>query len=326
MKNSNRIATFWLRRFLKYTSPLIGHFQNASIKSLASVGEIAQPVFILGVPRSGTTITYQIISNYYNVLYVDNLVFLCRENPFLGFWLSNRFFRDNPHNCFQSKQGNTMDCGLHAPNQDPVFWKKYIYKLALHSNKSDTLKHSDQQEIYNSVFSVINKYEKPLIMKGAAVANNLNAFLEIFPHARFIRFTRDPLYTAQSLLQSTRKKGIPFEDAWMKRIKPYNYKRILETSSVFRKIALYVHALYQQNAEDLKKVPKENYVSFSYEELCSSMNYVLQKTGKLLGEHAILRQNSELPDLTNQNIKKISDADFNGLAEEVNSLSWQNIL
>jgi hypothetical protein len=326
MKNSNRIAYFVLRRLLKYSSPLIEHFQNASIKSLASAGEMAQPVFILGVPRSGTTITYQIISNYFDILYPDNLVFLCRENPFLGFWLSNKIFGDKPHNCFQSRQGHTMECGLHAPNQDPVFWKKYIHKLALRSDKNDALTNRDQLEIYTNVFSVINKYKKPLITKGAAVGNNLNVFLEIFPHARFIRFTRAPLYTAQSLLQSTRKMGVGFEDVWMKRIKPYNYKKILEAPSVFRKIALYVHALYQQNGEDLKQVSEENCASFSYEELCTSMNNVLIKTGKLLGQHAILRQNAELPVLTYQNQQKVSDADFDRLGEAVNSLNWQNVL
>ena len=326
MKNSNSIAYFVLRRLLKYSSPLIGHLQKTSVKSMASAGEVAQPVFILGVPRSGTTITYQIISNYYNILYTDNLVFFCRENPFLGFWLSNKFFGDKPHNCFKSERGNTMECGLHAPNQDPVFWKKYIHKLAGRTNKNDVLTERDKQKIYSHVFSVINKYKKPLIMKGAAVGNNLSVFLKIFPHARFIQFTRDPLYTAQSLLQTTKKMGVDFEDAWMKRIKPYNYNTILETPSVFRKIALYVHALYQQNAEDLKQVSERNYVSFSYEELCASMNNVLEKSGKLLGYHTELRDNPELPVLTNQNVQKINDADFNKLGEAVNSLNWQNVL
>jgi hypothetical protein len=296
------------------------------INSYASEPEAAQPLFILGVPRSGTTITYQIISNYFNVLYPDNLVYLCRENPFLGFDLSNRIFREKPHNCFRSKQGNTMDCGLHAPSQEPFFWKPYTNKLATRTQNIGVLSDVEKKEIYTNLFSVINKFKKPMVMKGSAVGNNLNVFLEIFSNAKFIQFTRNPLYTAQSLFMTTQKMGGDFENTWMRRIKPYNHQKIREAQSVYRKIALYVFALYKQNMEDLKNISEENYVSFSYEELCSSMNMVLEKVHTLLGAHERTRENIAMPSLKKNNTQKLSDSDFSSLAEEINSLNWQNIL
>ena len=326
MKNANRIAYYVLRRLLKYSSPLIGHFQKASVKSLASAKEMAQPVFILGVPRSGTTVTYQLITNYFDVLYPDNLVHLCRENPYVGFWLSNTFFGDAAHNCFQSNRGNTLACGLHAPNQAPIFWHRYIHDLAVRTNDLNVITEQAKNAVYNSVFSVINRYKKPLVMKGAAVGNNLNIFLNIFPRAKFIQFKRDPLYNAQSLLITTRNMGLAFEDAWMKRVKPYNHKLIKETPSVYKKIALYIHALLLQNKEDLKSIPKEHVVSFSYEDLSVSTNQVIEKVAALLGAHARLRKDAVAPRLENRNVKHISDEDFEKLSGEIHALDWQNII
>ncbi|MFP4019917.1 MAG: sulfotransferase [Candidatus Woesearchaeota archaeon] len=326
MSRSDKVLYYLLRRIFKYSSPFTRPLKNSLINSYASEPEAAQPLFILGVPRSGTTITYQVISNYFNVLYPDNLVYLCRENPFLGFDLSNRIFGDKPHNCFSSKQGNTLECGLHAPSQEPVFWKKYIHKLHKRLHNTEILDDEEKKRIYINLFSVINKFKKPMVMKGAAVGNNLKVFLEIFPNAKFIQFTREPLYTAQSLFITTKKMGIDFEDVWMKRIKPYNYQTIFEEPSLYKKIALYIYALYKQNTEDLKYIPRENYISFSYEELCSSMNMVLGKVDGLLGGHERNRENVTMPSLKNNNNQKLSDSDFCKLSKEINSLNWQNII
>ena len=219
-----------------------------------------------------------------------------------------------------------MECGLHAPSQAPFFWKSYINKLATRAQGENLLSNIEKKEIYTNLFTIINKFNKPIIMKGAAVGNNLKVFLEIFPNAKFIQFTRDPLYTAQSLYISTQNMGVDFEMAWMKRIKPYNYQEIRESQSVYKKIALYIYALYKQNTEDLKDVSENNYISVTYEELCSSMNRVLGKVNNLFEGNVKTRNNITMPTLRNSNRQKISDSDFSRLAEEINSLNWQNIL
>ncbi len=317
---------FILRRIFKYTLPLFSPFQTRVIECYAGKPEAAQPVFILGVPRAGTTLLYQLISNCFDVLYPDNLVFLCRENPFAGFWLSRKIYRDQPHNCFSSSRGKTMDCGLHAPNQHPFFWQKHFSRLALHDEQPDLLDQQEKQEIYRMVFSVINKYQKHLILKGAAVANNLPTFQDIFPDARLIFYSRNPLYTAQSLLAETRKMNWDFESAWMARIKPYNSREICESNSIHEKIVLFVYGLSKEIAGFRRGLDQAHYLTVSYEEICAGVLSSLNKIGKFLGQEPEIRKNAIIPELENSNKQKLDDHEFGRLKEEVGKLDWQGIM
>ncbi|MDA3778711.1 MAG: hypothetical protein PF487_00520, partial [Bacteroidales bacterium] len=61
---------YWiLRRLFKYTSPLISVFEKSKINKYSSRKTEKQPIFILGVPRSGSTILYQIITDFFNISY-----------------------------------------------------------------------------------------------------------------------------------------------------------------------------------------------------------------------------------------------------------------
>ena len=84
----SRVFYKWstLRRVLKYSRPIISIFESLKIKKYATKEPEYQPVFIIGSPRSGSTILYQLITNYLDVLYVDNLINLSRGNLFFGFW------------------------------------------------------------------------------------------------------------------------------------------------------------------------------------------------------------------------------------------------
>ena len=325
MRTKEKFGIFFLRRLLKYSSYFTYRVQKKHINKLARLQKTSQPVFILGVPRSGTTLIYQLITNYFDVKYPDNLVYLSRENPFLGFYLSNKMFGNSPHNCFKSNRGETYDCGLHAPNQSPVFWRSYVSKLATHSEHADLLFQKEKEEIYKNIFAIINNYQKPLVMKGGRVGNNFNTFIDIFSNARFIHFTRNPLYIAQSLLNATRSSGLSFENTWLKKLKPYNYNNIYEAETIYRKIALFVYALLLQNRKNLNKIPNNNYVSVTYEELFDNVTGVFQRISHLLGENVEKRQGALIRNIEKRNIQKIDEESFYELKKEINRFDWDKV-
>ncbi len=62
------------------------------------------PIFIIGAPRTGSTILYQTLTNKLDILYIDNLVDKFHRNLFFGFWLSSKLYKHKPHNCFTSNR------------------------------------------------------------------------------------------------------------------------------------------------------------------------------------------------------------------------------
>ena len=66
-----------------------------------------QPTFIIGAPRSGSTILYQALTNAYDVAYFDNVACTLHRNPLAGFALSRVMFGDRPHDSFTSTHGTT---------------------------------------------------------------------------------------------------------------------------------------------------------------------------------------------------------------------------
>ena len=106
----------WLLKPVEY--PLIQYYSKKEKKYFS--------VFIVGEPRTGSTIFYQIITNYFNVAYPDNLVNFYRRNAFIGFALSKFIFNGRAHNCYSSNFGNTDNCGLHAPNEFGQFWYRWL--------------------------------------------------------------------------------------------------------------------------------------------------------------------------------------------------------
>ncbi len=313
---------FLIRRTLKYTAPVIQFFQQKATRKYSALPEKGQPVFIIGVPRSGTTLLFQIISNYFDILYPDNLVFFCRENPFMGFWLSQKIFNAKPHDNFRSSRGNTLEGGLHAPNQYPVFWDQHSKQLAYYSEGANLFSPRQQEGLYRQLYAVINKYQKNILFKGSVVGNNLPSFHEVFPGARFILYKRNPLYIAQSLILEAHSTQQDFENIWMNRIKPFNYQKIQDCKDDFKKAALYVHALSTVYEENLARLPSSHCISLSYEQVCNETITSMERVHHLLGKEQQTRENASLPVLKANNTRKLNDVEFRLLETEINKLQW----
>ena len=95
---------WWIiRSILKYGSPVISIPEKAGIKKYGVETPAHSLVFIIGAPRTGSTILYQVITSLIDVSYIDNLANLARYNPYFGLRLSHLFFRNHSHQSFTSK-------------------------------------------------------------------------------------------------------------------------------------------------------------------------------------------------------------------------------
>src|SRR6185295_3526902 len=78
-------------------------------------------LFIVGPPRSGTTLAYQVLAHFLPVTYFNNLTDLFPRSPLSASLLFNRWLRPNP-DPFHSFYGNTA--GLAEPNDAFHIWNR----------------------------------------------------------------------------------------------------------------------------------------------------------------------------------------------------------
>ena len=83
------------------------------------------PVFIIGLPRSGSTVTYQAISKYLKVGYITNVAARFWQNPCAGIQLSREIVGDGrEHVTHYSNYGNTVSAS--DPHEFGHFWKRWV--------------------------------------------------------------------------------------------------------------------------------------------------------------------------------------------------------
>ncbi|KAA3609940.1 MAG: sulfotransferase [Calditrichaeota bacterium] len=222
-------------------------------------------LFIVGVPRSGSTILYQVLTNYLDVLYFDNLAHLFNRNLLFGMWLSNKKFKSGPHNCYRSIHGSTMDWGLHAPSEAGPFWRRMLpgKDHFLTNEEIETLK---SEKIKNNLDPLMAKYRKPLIIKNLVLSQRLKIVAKLYPQAKIVFLKRNPLDNAKSIYKARQSLAVKKGEWWS--VKPKNYKDLLALDEP-ELVVKQIYYIEKQIMEDLSLFPEKNISFLQYDECLS---------------------------------------------------------
>ena len=287
----------------KWEKPLIDYYGNLELKK--------QPVFIIGAPRTGSTILYQALTNIYDVLYVDNLVCRFHRNFFFGFWLSNRFYRSKPHNNFSADHGRTK--GWHSPSECGQFWYKWLPRHR-HFIDYDDITPEIVRQIRLEITSVINYFNKPLVFKNLNAGQRIRLLTTCFPEATFLFITRDPVQTVQAILMAKRELHVDDGAFWS--IMPRNVRE-LEKLDPFEQIAKQVYFLERQIVQDSSLTARGGFYTIEYKKL--SLSYVDDLARKLKFDK---RQRYEIPSIRINEAMLVKKEEFQLLAAQIEKLDW----
>lgn len=305
-------------RLARWSGPLIKPFEEKKIHYHALRKEGYQPIFIVGAPRTGSTLLCQILSNTFDFLYIDNLIATFYRNLYFGFWLSDQIFHQKPHNCFNSIYGGTKSYGLRGPSESGNFWYQWLPRDKQYMGRGETPEKTIR-EIREIVFAVMNRYKKPLLIKNLNTDQRMGLIFEIAPNAKFIFIKRDPLFTAQSIFICRKRLGIREEEWWS--IKPKEYEQ-LSHLGYHSRIVKQIYFLERQIMKDSRLFPKENFVIIDYKELCLNTEKIITDSYKFIGRDIRKRQNAITPRIRFQEEKRIDDEDFEKLEKEISKLNW----
>lgn len=156
------------------------------------------PGFVVGPPRSGTTLIRTLLSTGLKTSYFSNLTAstafaLGRPLPATTSWLARRL---GVSGGFRSEYGRIDGPG--APAEGEVIWQYWF------GNRHDPVapgQLSDEQSasMYRGVAAAEHMLRAPFINKTTTLALRVEALVDVFENAYFLRVHRDPIDTAQSI-------------------------------------------------------------------------------------------------------------------------------
>ncbi|MEZ4617986.1 MAG: sulfotransferase [Caldilineaceae bacterium] len=157
-------------------------------------------IFVCGAPRTGTTLTAQVLIHNLPVTYINNMTAVFSRSPITA---SLAFCRPNQNQAISFNSYYGKSSGFAGPNDALYLWDRWFGKDR--SVIPTTLDGENRQAMVQFFAAYEAAFQRPLITKN----NNLNTYASLvadaLENAYFICMTRDPLYHAQALLRARRE-------------------------------------------------------------------------------------------------------------------------
>lgn len=248
------------------------------------------PVFVVGPPRSGTTLIYEALVGSFRFAYISNLAHRLYRTPVaatkLGLSVIERY-----EPTYESTWGHISGWG--APNEGGWVWDRWFPEHDV----------SESGEPSPASTDVMRKtiHAMSLLMRGPFITKNVNHSVwipylsRVFPGAIFVEVQRDVVASARSMLKARREDaGERRMHEWMS-VKPRHWRRYERESAETQCVAQAV-LLRRQIQEDVGALEPVQHVAIPYESFCESPEHWLEQVRwRLLKAGAPIRERRPAP-------------------------------
>ena len=273
-----------------------------------------KPVFIIGCPRSGTTITLDLLSVHEGFAWVSNLLNEAPTKPELASF--NRIFDDSVRGrslLLQRRQVKTLP----APVEPWKFWCTYLQRfrwkpggpvLPRRQNEKDIS--SDEVTTLRFVMDAICRYQqKDRLLSKYTDFPRIKYLTQAFPDAIFLHMVRDGRAVAYSYYEQI--KGGSWrtweEHEWWVRGWPdrWRYEWLEKYNSPLAFLAYQWKFFVNEIWKDAQCLPSSQFVEIQYRDLVKSPKIVLAKIFEICGLGASPRAEwyADQLSLTDMNVK-----------------------
>ena len=189
----------------------LNNFAQAFEESARSTSwpETRRPVFIVGPPRSGTTLLYQSLVHSFAVGYTANIHCLLYGGPSLVERALRPSRRGSPVR-FRSANGRTA--GLRGPSECGEYWYRFFPRDPTYVRSSD-LSHLALSRLRTSVGAMLRACSVCVVYKNTYNSLRLEPISVCLPEALFVVVRRGVLDVARSLLAG-RHRVLGSYEAW----------------------------------------------------------------------------------------------------------------
>lgn len=237
--------------------------------------EVYSNVFVMSLPRSGSTLLTQILYNNTDLYCTNNFIARFWYTPLVGTQLSKLTIPKVALSEYESSYGRTF--GIDQPHEFSRFWHQAI--------KLDNFENYDPQAIAEDIdwpwikSKIINMNKilcggivfKPMEFVGF----HLNSFLKNLKRSIFIYLERDPIEVSLSILRARKRTD---SSQWWGSYPPGELFDYIKDKSLVEQVAhqvCYFKKMYEEKL--LENSGHLQLLRLNYQELCDHPNEVLGK-------------------------------------------------
>lgn len=217
-------------------------------------------ICVLAPPRSGSTLTYQLLASGIKSYYLDNFTNFFYKTPIFGLLIEKLV---NPHHVTSYKSSYGFVSGINGEAEGLQFWSYWMnQKLDESEEPNDTMLHLLEKKLRIVYATGI---DRPFITCYLGHVFSINHLRSIFKKILFIHVKRDNLSNAVSIYKirkktpetwfSTHPKGIPMDLSLPEQI-------IMQIKRI--------HEIIDRDTD-----PKDT-IQITYEEICENPKKVLE--------------------------------------------------
>jgi hypothetical protein len=259
--------------FLGDFNHALAGFEDASY---ADLPEQFPTLHVIGAPRSGTTLLYQVLASGLDIGYVNNLVAAFWRAPVTGLRLARKLGLDRLDSSFDSAFGRTT--GVSEPHEFGYFWNYHLGYPDLAEREVGHEATIDWDRLSRVIVNMSACIGRPVSFKPMLLIWHLEALAKAMPRTSYVWIRRERRSTALSLLKMRRSlRGT--ESEWAS-LKP---AAVPDGDPPWRQVAAQVVLLEQRIARAAAALGPEKLLQIHYDDLCAEPMSVLERTRDLLG-------------------------------------------
>lgn len=242
-------------------------------------GEETGPIFIIGAPRTGSTLLFQLLLYCYHFSYISNIASFFYSCPATVTLLTQRIFGKYGNEDLKSEYGYVS--GLMAPSEAGPLMERWFGKDLTRVNVS----YGDIGFVRQSMSAISHIMVGPCLFKTMKLTLKIEDLAKIFPGALFANIKRQPIYAAQSIIL-TRRKLLNSDRAWWSYELPD--KDELLKLEPFEQVAFQIKTIWDLIEAGKRKLGPSRFVELTYEDLCHRTKETLNFFKKMCAENGLI--------------------------------------
>lgn len=245
--------------------------------------DLGTPVFMLGAPRCGSTLSYQALVTRFHFSYVTNMMNTLYAAPSLAHLLTPATYSGIDHNGFSSRWGKVE--GRAAPSEGGRFWAQWFPRRRIwpwHSPFAPPRRDAAQLPMEIARISALQG--GPFLSKNLFHSLRIMELTRAFPQAVFIVVTRPVPDIAASLLEA-REQIYGNTGRWFS-VLPENSDDLLDLPPSEQVVGQVVR-LYRNIERDLVQSGNDRWIELPYERFCAAPEAEATRIAEQLNEFGL---------------------------------------
>ena len=235
-----------------------------------------RPLFVVGPPRSGTTLLSQSLAVAFDVGYLSNVHNALWGAPSLAASIL-RAVGFAPQDDYRSNLGNTKAWLGHS--EAPNYWLRFLPATPHYVSVAD-VDPARLAGLRRAVRRLVHASRKPFLFKTVVNTGRLGPIAAALPEALFIVVWRDTVDIAHSLLEARKKTHGSYEPWWS--LEPPGIAE-LRKRPTSEQVVEQVVRTYEHLAADRAAIGADRFFDVEYEALCDGPRATLREIQAFAG-------------------------------------------